>query len=244
MRTRTVYIDGTRLNEDILIHMPRLRKLALHIDTWSFRKYYTEPIPQMIDGTQKVFHNGRHYELIRYYDHHLCGRGRCHVYSIPYGLTDFQAITNRFPGGSFPLVRYAGLLDMYLPFEHEFFLRISQSFPFLTYLRVINDHPPENKWLDQQDVSKRNSSPVEFKHLADLDLDASATEYLEYFLMDVNVHMPCLTKLVATFGQLISATQLYTREATRRNCSTIEHIVLDTSPEHSPLFYEYFPQCK
>ena len=51
MRTGTVYIDGTHLNDDILIHTPRLQRISLHIDTWNFRKRDTQPIPEMIGVT-------------------------------------------------------------------------------------------------------------------------------------------------------------------------------------------------
>ncbi|CAF1050214.1 unnamed protein product [Rotaria magnacalcarata] len=52
----------------------------------------------------------------------------CHIYSYPYTLTYYHNITNNFPGGLFKYVRQVSLYDEY-PFEHDFFLRITQSFP-------------------------------------------------------------------------------------------------------------------
>ena len=59
------------------------------------------------------------------------GFSQCHIYSCPYKLNYYSNLTNRFRGGFFPCV------DEQL-FEHAFFLRIAQSFPFLEILTVIN----------------------------------------------------------------------------------------------------------
>ena len=49
----------------------------------------------------------------------------------------YDNITNNFPGGLFKYVREVSLYDE-RPFEHEFFLRIAQSFPFMKKLTIKN----------------------------------------------------------------------------------------------------------
>ncbi|CAF3621603.1 unnamed protein product [Rotaria sp. Silwood1] len=56
--------------------------------------------------------------------------GQCHVYSYPSEMQYYQNITNHFSSGLYKYVRLISLYDEH-PFEHEFFIKISQSFPFL-----------------------------------------------------------------------------------------------------------------
>ncbi len=80
------------------------------------------------EDIQRTFRDNR---IISYVDYFPKTRiGRCHVYSYPYKWKDYNNITNSFPGGLFKYVRKISLSDE-RPFEHEFFLRISQSFPLL-----------------------------------------------------------------------------------------------------------------
>jgi hypothetical protein len=64
----------------------------------------------------------------------------CHVSSFPYTWTLYHNITNDFPGGLFKCVREISLRDE-RPFEHDFFLRIAQSFPFIKNLSLHNYEP-------------------------------------------------------------------------------------------------------
>ncbi|CAF2754633.1 unnamed protein product [Rotaria sp. Silwood2] len=54
----------------------------------------------------------------------------CHIYSYPYKFKIYKNITINFQGGLYKCVREILLMDE-RPFEHEFFLRIAQSFPSL-----------------------------------------------------------------------------------------------------------------
>ena len=56
----------------------------------------------------------------------------------------YNDITNNFPGGLFEYVRVVSLFDEH-PFEHEFFLRIQKSFPFMERLSVNNNKPQNRK---------------------------------------------------------------------------------------------------
>ena len=242
-----MYIDGSRLNDDILIHMPRLKRLDFNITTFNSRRKHTLPIPVMVDGIEHVFYDGRSHPFIRYYDLFRSGRGECQIYSIPYLLTTFEDISNKFPGGSFPLVRKISVSEMYDSFEHDFFLRISCSFPFVTSLSIYNRIPQKNKRLDQLDPVDRRLSPVQFTHLTHLThltMSHISIDYLEYFLIDINVQMPRLRNLSVDYNQLVTVTENFSRDATRRTCSNIKHLDFDTSMAHCQELYEYFPHCK
>lgn len=49
----------------------------------------------------------------------------------------YQKVSNHFPGGLYQHVYIVFLYDE-RPFEHEFFLRISQSFPLMKELHLTN----------------------------------------------------------------------------------------------------------
>jgi hypothetical protein len=63
--------------------------------------------------------------------------GQCHIYLYPYTLTYYHNIINHFPGGLFKCVGEISLYDE-RPLEHEFFVRITQAFPFITKLSLSN----------------------------------------------------------------------------------------------------------
>ncbi|CAF3331627.1 unnamed protein product [Rotaria sp. Silwood2] len=51
-------------------------------------------------------------------------------------MSYYGNITNNFPGGLFQYVRVVSLCDD-SPFEHEFFIQIQKSFPFLEQLSHV-----------------------------------------------------------------------------------------------------------
>jgi hypothetical protein len=57
-------------------------------------------------------------------------QAHCHIYTYPYKLKSYKKITSYIPGGLLKCVREVSLYDE-RPFDHEFSLRISQSFPLL-----------------------------------------------------------------------------------------------------------------
>ncbi|UJR08716.1 hypothetical protein I4U23_012973 [Adineta vaga] len=71
-------------------------------------------------------------------------KGQCHIYSYPSQMTHYNNITNKFSGGLFQHVRTVSLFDE-KPFEHEFFLRIQISFPFMEDLCIENNKPQNCK---------------------------------------------------------------------------------------------------
>ncbi|CAF4749764.1 unnamed protein product, partial [Rotaria magnacalcarata] len=67
----------------------------------------------------------------------------CHVYSYRYTWKFYHYITNNFHGGLFKSVREITLYDEH-PFEHDFFLRIAQSFLCINKLALCNNEAQQN----------------------------------------------------------------------------------------------------
>jgi len=121
-------IDGDKLENNIINHMTRLKKFPSNEDIqYTFRNFKNNQIISCVD----YFPDAN--------DFH------CHFYSYvyPYTLTYYDNITNNFPGGLFKCVRKVSLFDE-RPFEHEFFLQIAQSFPFMEKFILKNRKPQRN----------------------------------------------------------------------------------------------------
>jgi len=88
----------------------------------------------------------------------------CHIYSYPYAWIDYNNITNNFRGGLFDE----------RPFEKEFFLLITKSFPRIEELILDNQEP--------QKKNNQQASIIEYPHLIRLDLFRSHKNYAEQFL--------------------------------------------------------------
>jgi hypothetical protein len=131
---------------------------------------------------------------------------------------------------------------MWHPFEHDFFVRISQAFPLLNKLTIYNSNAQKKKLTDQQDMHEQTSSIIEFSHLVKLNVAGSSLDYVEQFLFDFNTRLPCPHTLHVDYELLCFATQYFTIDAARANCSKVQHIILEppqmTYPEN---FYLYFP---
>ncbi|CAF2139749.1 unnamed protein product [Rotaria magnacalcarata] len=88
------------------------------------------------------------YRMLNLEKLHLCltvgEKEHYHIYSYPYKLNYYDDITNNLPGGILKYVRKVSLFDEH-PFEHEFFLRIAQSFSMMENLTVRNEKRQINK---------------------------------------------------------------------------------------------------
>jgi hypothetical protein len=75
------------------------------------------------------------------------------------------------------------------PFEYTFFKVISQDFPFLELLYILNHEPQKEK--------QQSTTPIIFPHLNILQL-AWHVDYAEQFLVEKN----CLTSFAQSWHQL------------------------------------------
>ncbi|CAF4554129.1 unnamed protein product, partial [Rotaria magnacalcarata] len=129
------FIDGYDLKYNIINHLLRLNKFVFNISSHL-------PLNDQIslssnEDCQLSFKDVQDNKVISYVDYFSdCKRGQCHIYSYPYQGKRYQSITNNFSYGLFESVREVSLFDE-RPFEHEFFVKIAKSFPFMEKLTLI-----------------------------------------------------------------------------------------------------------
>ncbi|CAF1351344.1 unnamed protein product [Rotaria sordida] len=136
---KNTFIDGNELNQNIVSYMPRLRIFEFYICSNHYRpKQIYLPSKEYIQHTFRDFKNDQVSSYIDYFQEKEFSL--CHIYSYPYNLKYYYTITNNFPGGLFKYVQEVSLYDE-RSFQHEFFLRIQKSFPFIKIVSIKNSKP-------------------------------------------------------------------------------------------------------
>jgi len=124
---RKTFIEGNHL-KNIINSMPQLNKFMFNIrSSISVENQINLPSNEDIQYTFKDFKNN---QIISIDFFPKAQDVQCYIYSHPYIRKDFKNITNSFVGELFKCVHEVLLFDE-RPFHYEFYLRISQSFPFL-----------------------------------------------------------------------------------------------------------------
>ena len=118
----TRFIDGPKIKNDILVHLPQLSKFIFHIRSFSQGQHlFHHPLSE--DAIQRTFLDITSQSvvcmLIRY-----SYAVKYHVFSLPFTFYALDQIGNRFPLIIFTHVTRLGVEDAF-SFEHEFFLRIA-----------------------------------------------------------------------------------------------------------------------
>ncbi|CAF2601687.1 unnamed protein product [Rotaria sp. Silwood2] len=132
----TTFIDGNHLKRDIINRMSLLNQFTFYIHSFIFIS--NQLYCPSTENIQRTFIDFLNNNIISYVDYFPEAKQcQCHIYSYPSFTPYYDNITNNFPGGLYKYVRVISLFDEY-PFEHEFFLRIQKSFPFVQELIVIN----------------------------------------------------------------------------------------------------------
>jgi hypothetical protein len=158
-----------------------------------------------------------------------------HIYSYPCTWTFHHNITNNFPGGLFKCVREISLYDEH-SFEHDFFLRIAQSFPFIKKLSLHNYEPQQNdhlQWL-----------VIKYHHLIEIDLVKTHEDYVEEFLNNTKTCLLNNVHLRVCYDSLKKVTDDFTRDATRINCSKIIHLTAFGYTVELSKLKDYFPHAQ
>ncbi|CAF4048203.1 unnamed protein product [Adineta steineri] len=234
---RTTLIDGTQINNKILIHMPCLRKFTFHIST----EVELHHIPHHLsnEDIQQTFTNIG-YQQVSCILNCMFYSVRCHIFSLPFAFSCLEYIDNAFPPIDFSCVRELTVRDE-IPFEHEFFIRIARFFPLLKKLSVVNFKPQSQ--MKHHLICHNNElcTTVEYPHLISLRLQYSHICYVEQFLNQSKTHLPQLTILCIKYDQLSLVTNNFTRNATRRNCARLKQIDFKRIIVHTKEFYDYFP---
>jgi hypothetical protein len=122
----------------------------------------------------------------------------------------YHNISNNFSGGLFKSVREISSHDDH-PFEHDFFYRIAQSFPFVQKITLHNFEGQTNNHVQ--------SSKIQFRHLIQIDLLNAHYDYIDEFSNDKKIFLFNDIHLHADYDSLEKVTNNFTRDETRMNCS-------------------------
>ncbi len=234
-------IDATRIENDILLRIPRLRLFDFSIRSRGAMAGNGYG-PESSKDIQWTFPNGRIGQFRSCVSHTISGLVQCHLYSLPYRLPELYHITNSFLNGHFHSVRRLIVSDK-RPFEHEFFDRIAQAFPLLTNLTLYNYEAQKYKRHQQINDENIASSVVTYPHLTCLHLRRSHQNYLEELFFNTNTRLPLLTELYVTYSHLKAATENFKSEAIRVNCAKLTRLFLSRNDiiDCTTSFYWYFP---
>ncbi|CAF3298665.1 unnamed protein product [Rotaria sp. Silwood2] len=235
---RNTFVDGTQINNEILVHMPRLYKFIFHINTEIKLNDLVHYLSN--DDIQRTFANIGYEQVCCIVNYLNIDIAICHVFSLPFVFDYLEYIGNTFPPIVFSHVVSLTVYDT-VPFEQEFFIRIARFFPFLKELRVINF---ESQLHISNELNFRDNilhSIVQYPHLISLILMTVHIDYVEQFLNETKTHLPRLTTLTVDYDQLTIVTKNFTRNITRLNCTKIKELTIEESRVHSKDFYVYFP---
>ncbi len=220
---RKTFIEGNHL-KNIINSMPQLNKFMFNIrSSISVENQINLPSNEDIQYTFKDFQNN---QIISIDYFPKAQDGQCHIYSNPYIWKDYKNITNKFSGGLFQCVREVLLFDEH-PFDHEFFLRITQSFPFLKKITVVNEKEQKNQQCRKSNDDNENFSIIQYPHLTLLDLFEAHDDYVEQFLIDNKTCLPNNVYLYIDYKRLKKITQDFKRDETQINCSKIRYRVYE-----------------
>ncbi|CAF1531691.1 unnamed protein product [Rotaria sordida] len=234
-------IDGNHLKRHIINRMLRLNQFTFYIS--SLISIDNEMNLPSREDIQRTFIDFTNSEIISYVDYFPeKKKARCHIYSYPSFMPYYSSITNNFPGGLFKYVRIVALYDEY-PFEHEFFLRIVQSFPYMQELYVENHKSQNHKQSYESSNDNQNLSVIEYCFLSDLRIMSVHDDYIKEFLFNTKASLPNNVTLRIKYESLQRVTHNFTRDATRINCAKIDRLDLYGESKRSNSLQEYFPNA-
>jgi hypothetical protein len=237
------FIDGNNLKKDIINQMPKLNQFvfSIHSIISDFENSMHLPSNEDIKHTFKDLEN---YQITSYVDYFPKDKIiQCHIYSHPYTINYLYRLTNNFPGGLFKFVHTVSIIDEH-PFEHEFFIRIAQSFPFLKILIIDNQSPQNHKQYQQSNENHQNLPIIKYPHLTLLSLFASHNDYIEQFLIDTKTCLSNYIRLNVYYHVLNRITNNFTRDTTRNNCAKVKYIYNIDQYNVPTHFYTYFPHLE
>lgn len=229
-RIEPIFIDGTHLHKQILIHLEQLNHFQFSIST-IVNNDQGNSLPSN-DVIQRSFIDCGKQQIGSYVNRTSSSTTvECRIYSIPYYFDTFLRLNNSFPGGKFNRVRTLMMSDRH-PFEQQFFRIIAQDFPFLRKLFVLNLRPQTNKEL--------SSRLLTFPHLIELQFNQTHRDYVELFLHAEKTSLPRLSNLIIEYSTLAIVTDYFTNDGTRSSCAQLQNLHLRGPFVPPDNFYSYF----
>ncbi|CAF1195948.1 unnamed protein product [Adineta steineri] len=239
---KSKFVDGIELKQNIINHMARLKRLEFCISSSiSLRNQIYLQSKQDIQDTFKDFKDD---EIISYVDYFQEKYTRCHIYLYPEQLKYYGTLTNNFPGGLFTCVRTL-ILDDEHPFQHEFFVRLQKSFPFIKNISLENSKPQNNKLCRESQNGIQDFAIINYPYLTTLTLYGAHDDYIEEFLVDTKICLPNnLLHINIYYEQLKRVTHNFTRDATRNNCAKLNSLFLNGRryPKHAKNYFPNVPK--
>ncbi|CAF3902753.1 unnamed protein product [Rotaria sp. Silwood1] len=153
----------------------------------------------------------------------------------------YDNISNNFPGELFKNVYRVSVFDE-RSFEHEFFLQIAQSFPFMKELTIVNGEPQKNKLYRKLNNENQDLSIIKYPHLTRLSLLQAYDDDMEQFLLHTKVFMPNNVHLIVCYAVMKRVTENFTRDATRINCAKLGPLYLVDRYKCIKSVKDYFSQ--
>ena len=229
------FVDGKHLKEHVINRLPRLNSFKFDIRSIMF--LHDQTVFPSNEDIQQTFDDFQYGPVTSYVDYFLNKKeGECRIYSNRCEMQYYQQVSNHFPGGFYQHVYIVFLYDE-RPFEHEFFLRISQSFQLMKELHLTN-HQPQKSINDNQQISI-----VKYNSLVRLDITRVHDDYLEEFLSDTRTSFQEKICLSINYKSLERVTNNFTRDSTRINCRQMSTIYLYGN-EDSKSLRDYFPSAE
>jgi hypothetical protein len=234
IRIDSIYIDGTHLYEDVLTFMPQLDKFTFSINTHVLNNKPEILFPSNDDIQHSFIEKGNQH-IGLHVDNRLSRMsGQCHVFSLPYQFETYLLMMNSFQDGVFNKVRSMIMIMVHsYSCEHDLFKQVSQHFPFLRSLTLINSIAQKNK--------QHSSTLITFPHLEHLDISLAYVDYAEQFLFEKNTRLPRLLELHIGYETLTMITNNFTNNLARLNCSQIRRLVINELYVRPKDFHLYFP---
>jgi hypothetical protein len=235
----STFISVNHLDNEILIHMPRLY-------TFTFYFAFEHDIDRDTDirifnsDIQRSFINMKYGQVASMVGYLEPCKIICHIFSLPFKFHFLQRVGNNIPNIVFNSVTHLKLWDKD-EFRHEFFVRLTRSFPFLQKLSIWNNKPTFWRRQEFHLRDKDWCSIVEYPHLILLNIKHAHPHYVEYFFNETKTHLPRLRELKITFDNLKNVTKNFTRDETRRNCSRVNRLIVECQIVYSEDIYNYFP---
>ncbi|CAF1225193.1 unnamed protein product [Adineta steineri] len=235
-------IDGKHLKTNILKHMPQLNQFTFFIHSFCHATHSMRlPSSEVIQKTIVDFPNDNITSYMDILPH--TEQVQCHIYSYPFMMRYYTGISNVFPGGLFEHVRSVSLIDE-RPFQHEFFVRIQKSFPFMQELSLVNYEAQNQTQSFQSNGDNGNLSVIKYTSLCKLYIDRAHNDYVEEFLLDTKTCLQNNIALFVNYESLQRVTHNFTRDATRNNYYKIIKLNLCDRAEHCNALEKYFSNAK
>jgi hypothetical protein len=237
-KDRMEFVDGTQINNEILVHMPRLNKFTFHITTNTRRQHIVNYLSN--NDIQETFTNIG-YQEVGCIVNYAARNGICQIFSLPFTADYLSFVGNKFPSIIFRHVITLSLFET-VPFVYDFFLRIARYFPSVKKLNIFNGVPQLHSSDDFNSNGNQSYPIVEYPNLISLGLVGCHIDYIEQFLNNTKTHLPRLTQLEICYFKLRIVTQDFTNDATRLTCAQVKQLIMDYDTSLlSKDFYTYFP---